>query len=63
MMTFGRDQKDLIGLTLEEAQKVYSYIRPMRIDGENCVGIANFVPTRCNVEISQGKIVRIISWG
>ena len=59
----------LVGLELEFAQDLIDSmehpftIRVMRLNGQNCIGTADYNPNRVNVSIQDGIIKSIISIG
>lgn len=55
---------NLIGLTLEEAEKISGKdIRPRKVDGKSMVGTVDYRLTRLNVEIENNKITKILGLG
>lgn len=53
------DYNHLIGLTVEEAKEKGVWIRVMREDNQRYVGTMDFRPTRINVEVENGKIIKV----
>ena len=58
-------QKELHGLTIEEAKKLHSDIsyRIVRNNGKPCVVTYDMRPTRCNVHVEGGKISFVSHFG
>jgi hypothetical protein len=54
---------DVIGLSLEEAKKIYGSIRVVKEDGIPKVVTMDLKMTRMNVEVIDGKIVSIVKFG
>ena len=53
------ERKELIGLTLEEARRLYGgVIRPIYIDNVRQPLLRDVRPQRLNVHLQNGKIVR-----
>lgn len=55
----GRDLADVES----EAEAVGLAIRVMREDGKNCIGTCDYRPERINVEVENGKIKSVLSFG
>jgi hypothetical protein len=56
------DQK-VVGLTLEEAKKLWDDIRVIEEDETRYFGTTNFRPMRMNVIIKNGKITSVFNFG
>lgn len=57
--------RDVIGLTLEDARKVYT-LGPIRVimrNGERLIGTTNYVRNRLNVSTVHGRIAEVLSVG
>lgn len=57
--------RDVIGLTLEDARKVYTLgpIRVMMRNGERLIGTRDYVRNRLNVSTVHGRIAEVLSVG
>lgn len=56
------DEK-IIGLTIDEAKKLWDDIRVIEIDGNQTVITRNYVLMRMNVKVRDGKIVEFVNFG
>lgn len=57
--------KQLVGLSLDEAQLMYKDydIRVMSMDEQQLIGTCDWVPTRINVAIEKKIITAILNFG
>lgn len=58
-----KEWNKIVGMSVAQARKYHNNIRIVKADGENTVSDCAFRPTRLNVEVAKGKIVKVISWG
>lgn len=56
------DEK-VIGLTMDEAKKLWDDIRAIEIDGIPTVTTREYVLMRMNVKVRDGKIVKFVNFG
>jgi hypothetical protein len=56
------DEK-VIGLTLDEAKKIWDDIRVVEVDGHKKIVTRDYVLMRMNVGIRNGKIVKFFNFG
>lgn len=62
-----KDYKKIKGLTFIAAKDLLANenksVRIVRKDKKECALVKDYVPTRLNVELKKGKVVKLISFG
>lgn len=53
------NEKEFIGLTLQEAKNKYDFIRVMAEDGDHYIGTCDYREERMNVELVKGLIIKV----